>query len=72
MKKICTVILLCLCVFLMIACKNDLDGAGNSPPIQSSQDNEPEKEEDSTNSEESVGSSENSDLGGNWTGIHSK
>lgn len=70
MKKIYTVILLCLCALFMTACVNS-GGAGDSPPIQGSQGSEAEKEEASTDNEEGE-SSENSDLGGNWTGIHSK
>ena len=78
MKKICTVVLLCLCAFFMVACMNDVGGASNSQMPQGSQltqnpgSSESNEDEDSTNNGESVESSENPDLGGNWTGIHSK
>lgn len=78
MKKICTVVLLCLCAFFMVACMNDVGGASNSQMPQGSQltqnpgGSESNEDEDSTNNGESVESSENPDLGGNWTGIHSK
>ena len=78
MKKICTVVLLCLCAFFMVACMNDVGGASNSQMPQGSQltqnpgSSESNENEDSTNNGESVESSENPDLGGNWTGIHSK
>ena len=78
MKKICMVVLLCLCTFFMVACMNDVGGASNSQMPQGSQStqnpgsSELDENEDSTNNGESVESSENSDLGGNWTGIHSK
>lgn len=73
MKKIYTIILLCLCVFFMIACKNSVDGGdSSSPKTQSSQSSESNEQEELINSEESVENSENPDLGGDWTGIHSK
>lgn len=73
MKKFCIFILLSLCIFLTVACKNDADGgAVSSPQTQNSQSSEFSGKENLINSGESVENSENSDIGGDWTGIHSK